>query len=60
MLKDMKTLNDLISKQLQDNEFRKEYESIQTELNAIRAGADTVASHDMKLKELDFDQGGSF
>ena len=33
----MKTINDMLEKQLEDDEFRKEYEAIQPEMDGIRA-----------------------
>lgn len=33
----MKTFDDMLVQQLQDEEFKKEYESIQPEMNEIRA-----------------------
>ena len=33
----MKTLNNILSEQLKDEEFRKEYEAIQPEMDVIRA-----------------------
>ena len=33
----MKTLNNMLSEQLKDEEFRKEYEAIQPEMDVIRA-----------------------
>ena len=37
----MRTFDDMLSKQLQDDEFRKEYEAIQPELEVIRKRNDT-------------------
>ena len=36
----MRTLDDMLSKQLQDEEFKKEYEDIQPEMDVIRAIVD--------------------
>ena len=33
----MRTFNDMLEEQLKDDEFRKEYESIQPEMDVIRA-----------------------
>ena len=48
----MRTLDDMLSKQLQDEEFRKEYETIQPELDVIRAIVDARTSQNMTQKEL--------
>ena len=37
IVRKMKTFNDMLAKQLQDEEFKKEYEAIQSEMNEIRA-----------------------
>ena len=37
----MRTFDDMLSKQLQDDAFRKEYEAIQPELEVIRKRNDT-------------------
>ena len=42
----MKTFDDMLAKQLQNDEFRKEYEAIQPEMNEIRASADSRTSQD--------------
>ena len=36
----MRTFDDMLSKQLKDDEFRKEYEAIQPEMDVIRAIVD--------------------
>ena len=36
----MKTFDDMLAKQLQNDEFKKEYEAIQPEMNEIRASVD--------------------
>ena len=36
----MKTFDEMLEKQLQDDEFKKEYEAIQPETNEIRASVD--------------------
>ncbi len=48
----MKTFNDLLEKQLEDDEFRKEYEAIQPEMDVIRAIVDARASQNLTQKEL--------
>ncbi len=48
----MKTLNDMLSEQLKDEEFRKEYEAIQPELDVIRAIVDARTSQNLTQKEL--------
>ena len=48
----MRTFDDMLSKQLQDEEFKKEYESIQPEMDVIRAIVDARTSQNMTQKEL--------
>lgn len=48
----MKTLNNMLSEQLKDEEFRKEYEAIQPEMDVIRAIVDARASQNLTQKEL--------
>ena len=48
----MKTLNDMLSEQLKDEEFRKEYEAIQPDMDVIRAIVDARISHNLTQKEL--------
>ena len=48
----MKTLNDMISEQLKDDDFRKEYEAIQPEMDVIRAIVDARTSQNLTKKEL--------
>ena len=48
----MKTLNDMLSEQLKDEEFRKEYEVIQPEMDVIRAIVDARTSQNLTQKEL--------
>ena len=48
----MKTLNDMLSEQLKDGEFRKEYEAIQPEMDVIRAIVDARTSQNLTQKEL--------
>ena len=42
----MKTFDDMLAKQLQNDEFKKEYEAIQPEMNEIRAGVDSRTSQE--------------
>ena len=48
----MKTLNDMLSEQLKDKVFRKEYETIQPEMDVIRAIVDARSSQNLTQKEL--------
>ena len=48
----MKTLNDMLSDQLKDDEFRREYEALQPELDVIRAIVDARTSKNLTQKEL--------
>lgn len=48
----MKTLNDMLSEQLKDEDFRKEYEAIQPEMDVIRAIVDARTSQNLTQKEL--------
>lgn len=48
----MKTLNDMLSEQTKDEEFRKEYEAIQPEMDVIRAIVDARTSQNLTQKEL--------
>ena len=48
----MKTINDMLSDQLKDDEFRREYEAIQPELDVIRAIVDARTSQNLTQKEL--------
>lgn len=47
----MRTLDDMLSKQLQDEGFRKEYEAIQPEMNVIRDSADGRKQQDTMQKK---------
>ena len=40
------TIDDMLAKQLQNDEFKKEYEAIQPEMNEIRASADARTSQE--------------
>ena len=48
----MRTFNDMLKEQLKDDEFRKEYESIQPEMDVIRAIVNARASQNLTQKEL--------
>lgn len=48
----MKTLNEFLDEQLQDPEFKKEYENIQPEMDVIRAIVDARISQNLTQKEL--------
>lgn len=48
----MRTFDDMLSKQLKDDGFRKEYEAIQPEMDVIRAIVDARTSQNMTQKEL--------
>ena len=45
-LNKMKTFDDMLVQQLQDEEFKKEYEAIQPEMNEIRARVDARTSQE--------------
>ena len=42
----MKTFDDMLVQQLQDEEFKKEYEAIQPEMDEIRASGDARTSQE--------------
>lgn len=48
----MRTFDEMLSKQLQDEEFRKEYDAIKPEMDVIRAIVDARTSLNMTQKEL--------
>ena len=48
----MRTFDDMLSKQLQDEEIKKEYEAIQPEMDVIRAIVNARTSQNMTQKEL--------
>ena len=48
----MRTFDDMLSKQLQDEEFKKEYDAIHPEMDVIRAIVDANTSQNMTQKEL--------
>lgn len=45
-LNKMKTFDDMLVKQLQNDEFKKEYEAIQPEMDVIRARVDARTSQE--------------
>ena len=45
-LNKMKTFDDMLVQQLQDEEFKKEYEAIQPEMDEIRARVDVRTSQE--------------
>ncbi len=47
----MRTFDDMLFKQLQDEEFRIEYETIQPELDVIRAMVDARTSQNVTLEK---------
>jgi predicted transcriptional regulator len=48
----MGTFNDMLDEQLKDEEFKKEYEAIQPEMDVIRAIVDARNSQNLTQKEL--------
>ena len=48
----MRKYDDFLAEQLQDEEFRKEYEELQPELQVIRAMIDARTSQNLTQKEL--------
>lgn len=48
----MRTFDDMLSKQLENEEFKKEYEAIQLEMDVIRAIVDARTSQNLTQKEL--------
>ena len=48
----MRTFDDMLSNQLKDEEFRKEYEAIRPEMDVIRAIVDARTSQNLTQKEL--------
>ena len=48
----MRTIDDMLSNQLKDENFRKEYEAIQPEMDVIRAIVDARTSQNLTQKEL--------
>lgn len=48
----MEALNEFLDQQMQDPEFKKEYEKIQPEMDIIRAIVDARVSNNLTQKEL--------
>ena len=48
----MKTLNEFMNEQLENTEFKKEYEKIQPEMDVIRAIVDARIAQNLTQKEL--------
>ena len=48
----MRTFNDMLDKQMQNEDFRKEYEAIQPEMDVIRVIVDARNSQNLTQKEL--------
>ena len=48
----MRTFDDMLAKQLQNEDFRKEYEAIQPEMYVIRAIVEARTSQNLTQKEL--------
>ena len=48
----MRTLNDMLSEQMKNKSFRKEYEAIQPEMEVIRAIIEARTSQNLTQKEL--------
>ena len=48
----MKTFDEMLAKQMKDEEFKKEYEAIQPEMDVIRASVDARTSQNLTQKEL--------
>ena len=48
----MRTFDDMVAKQLQNEDFRKEYEAIQPEMDVIRAIVEARTSQNLTQKEL--------
>lgn len=48
----MKTLNEFLNEQLENPEFKKEYENIQPEMDIIRAIVDAGVSQNLTQREL--------
>jgi hypothetical protein len=46
----MRTFNDMLDKQMQDDEFRKEYEAIQSEMDVLREIVDAGNSQNPSQK----------
>ena len=48
----MRTLNEMLDEQLKDEEFKKEYEAIQPEMDVIKAIAEARIMQNLTQKEL--------
>ena len=48
----MRTFDEMLAKQLQNEDFRKEYEAIQPEMDVIRAIVEARTSQNLTQKEL--------
>ena len=48
----MRTFDDMLAKQLQNEDFRKEYEAIQPEMDVIIANVEARTSQNLTQKEL--------
>ena len=48
----MKPFDEMLAKQMKDEEFKKEYEAIQPEMDVIRAIVDARTSQNLTQKEL--------
>ena len=48
----MRSFDEMLSRQLQNEEFKREYEAIQPEMDVIRAIVDARVSQNMTQKEL--------
>ena len=48
----MRTFDDMLAKQLQNEDFRKEHEAIQPEMDVIRAIVEARTSQNLTQKEL--------
>ena len=51
-VREMKTFDETLAKQMKDEEFKKEYEAIQPEMDEIRASVDARTSQNLTQKEL--------
>lgn len=51
-MKPFETFNDMLSEQLKDEDFAKEYDAIQPEMDIIRALVDARISQNLTQKEL--------
>lgn len=47
----MRKLDDFLAEQLQDEEFKKEYENLQSEMDSIRAMVETRTSQNLIQKQ---------